>query len=103
MTDHPPDSRKPVRRRTFLSRLSLTLGGLAAAVASLPPLVYVLGPVVRPEREVWRDVGAVEQFAVVETVEVVFDAPGAEKWAGVSERMGAWLRRRGDTDSWPLP
>lgn len=98
VTAGPSDPSKRDTRRTFLSRASLALGALAAAVASLPPLVYVLGPIFRKEHEVWRDVGPVEQFAVGHTVEVVFDGPGAEQWAGVSERMGAWLRRRGETD-----
>jgi menaquinol-cytochrome c reductase iron-sulfur subunit len=97
----PDDRHDPadaLARRNFLSRLSLAIGGLAAAAAAAPPLVYVLGPILRPEREVWRDVGPVEKFAIGHTVEVVFDAPGGERWAGVSERMGVWLRRRDDRD-----
>ncbi len=67
-------------------------------MAAVPPLTFVFGPVIRRESEVWRDVGPVSKYPVGTTHEVTFDSPGAERWAGVSERMGAWLRRTGDTE-----
>lgn len=93
-----PDSAAALPRRDFLSRVSLALGAAAAALASVPAVVYVLGPSVEHEPEVWRDVGPVDQFQIGSTVEVTIDSPAAEQWAGVSERMGAWLRRVSATE-----
>lgn len=93
----PPDP-STLERRTFLSRIAMALSALAATLVAMPPLAFVFGPVIRRKSETWRDVGPVTQFPLGTTHEVIFDSPGAERWAGVSERMGAWLRRTGDTE-----
>jgi quinol---cytochrome c reductase iron-sulfur subunit, bacillus type len=92
--DRPPAA---LERRSFLARISLALGGLAAAIASLPPLAFVFGPLAEPEPDVWRVVGPVDKFAIGSTVEVIFTDPSPEPWAGVSAEMGAWLRRESET------
>jgi menaquinol-cytochrome c reductase iron-sulfur subunit len=96
-----PDANKgaePVARRRFLSRISLALGAGAAALAAIPAVAYVVGPTMKRTVEVWRDVGPVEQFEIGSTVQVTIDSPAAADWSGVSERMGAWLRRVNATD-----
>ena len=47
-------------RRRFLSRVSLALSGLAAAVVSVPILAYLLSPLLQPSPDQWRDVGLVD-------------------------------------------
>jgi menaquinol-cytochrome c reductase iron-sulfur subunit len=94
MTDpHDPGAAPPVERRRFLYVLSVVPAFIGAAIAAVPALVYAFGSIFEREGEAWRDVGPVDGFAVGSTVEVVFNAPAAEEWVGVSERMGAWLRR----------
>lgn len=94
----PHDNVEPLARRRFLSRLSLALGAGAAAFAAIPAVAYVIGPAIKTPLEVWRDVGPVDQFEVGSTVLVTINSPAAGDWAGVSERMGAWLRRANDTE-----
>lgn len=98
MNAHSRDTAGAVQRRAFLSRVCLALGGLAAAIASVPPLVYVFGPLAQKEPDVWRAVGAVDQFRVGDTIEVTFADPSPEHWGGVSVLMGAWLRRQTETE-----
>ena len=57
-------------RRSFLSRISLALSGLAAAVVSVPIIAYLLSPLLEPAPEEWRDLGLVQNFRIGETVEV---------------------------------
>lgn len=98
MNDDGRDAGDELERRSFLSRLTIGLGALAAAVAAVPPLVYIFGPVAEKEPDVWRAVGPVDRFQVGHTVEVIFTDPSPEPWAGKSARMGAWLRRNSETE-----
>lgn len=83
-------------RRTFLSRISLGLSGLAGLVVSVPIVAYLLSPLLRPAPRVWRDLGLVENFRVGETVEVAFEEPSPLPWAGQTARTAVWLRRGGE-------
>jgi quinol---cytochrome c reductase iron-sulfur subunit, bacillus type len=82
-------------RRKFLSRLSLGLSGLAAAVVSVPIIAYLLSPLLRPAPQVWRDVGMVDSFRVGDTVEVAIEEPSPLPWAGQTALTAVWLRRTG--------
>lgn len=83
-------------RRRFLSRVSLALSGLAAAVVSVPILAYLLSPLLEPTPNEWRDVGLVDNFRVGDTVEVAYDDPSPLPWAGQTARTAVWLRRISD-------
>ncbi|SRR5712692_3484461 len=85
-------------RRQFLSRLSLALVGLAAAVVSVPIVVYLLSPLINPAKNVWRSVGSVDQFQVGDTVEVTFEEPSPLHWAGQTALTAAWLHRSAALD-----
>jgi menaquinol-cytochrome c reductase iron-sulfur subunit len=100
MTDVTPEvtHRELLTRRRFLSRISLALSGLAAAVVSVPILAYLLSPLLEPPAEEWRDLGVVDNFRIGETVEVAFDEPSSLPWAGQTSRTAIWLRRSGDRD-----
>jgi menaquinol-cytochrome c reductase iron-sulfur subunit len=82
-------------RRRFLSRISLALGGLAAAVISVPIIAYLLSPIIRPAPNVWRDVANLNDVGVGETVLRDFDEPSPLPWAGQTARTAIWLRRTG--------
>ena len=85
-------------RRTLLGAAMAGLGALAGAVVSLPILNYILQPLLDPPEDVWRDVGAVDQFQVGETVQVTFEEPSPLPWSGQTATTAAWLRRTGDMD-----
>ena len=54
---------------------------------------FILGPLLAPEPDVWRAVGAVDSFKPGETVKVKFLDPSPVAWAGVTAMTAAWLRR----------
>ena len=80
-------------RRRFMSRLSIALSLVAAAIVGIPVVGFILGPLIAPEQDVWRPVGPVDKFKPGETVSVSFLDPSPMTWAGVSAMTAAWLRR----------
>jgi len=82
-------------RRRFLGRLSIALSAVAAAIVGIPVVGFILGPLIAPEPDVWRAVGAADSFKPGETVSVSFLDPSPMAWAGVSAMTAAWLRRLG--------
>lgn len=88
----PPcaDCLSPSRRR-FLTRLSLGLGALGAALIGVPSVAFLLG--LRRPTQVWRDVGALDQFTIGNTTLVKFADPSPLPWSGVTALTAAWLRR----------
>ncbi|HEY7036474.1 MAG TPA: ubiquinol-cytochrome c reductase iron-sulfur subunit [Thermomicrobiales bacterium] len=89
-------SNREESRRTFLNRACLALGGVAAAIVGVPIVGYLLTPLIKSSQSAWRDVGAVDNFAVGTTVEVAFDEPSPLPWAGQAAKTAAWLRRTDD-------
>jgi menaquinol-cytochrome c reductase iron-sulfur subunit len=85
-------------RRRFLSRLSLGAGTLAAAIAGVPVVGFLLSPMRRDDENVWRAVGALEDFPLGSTVKVTYVDPGPLPWAGYANQSAAWLRRDGEGD-----
>lgn len=81
-------------RRRFLTRLSVALGGIAAALVAIPAVGFLLG--LRKPSSVWRTVGRLEDFVVGATVKVSFLDPSPLPWAGVTAQTAAWLRRESD-------
>jgi menaquinol-cytochrome c reductase iron-sulfur subunit len=81
------------QRRTFLIKLSLGLGGLAAALASVPVLSALLAPLLEKVPDTWRKVGTVNDFDIGVTRLVTFENAAPEPWAGVNARTAVWLRR----------
>ncbi len=92
------DMNELMNRRSFLSRLNLLLVAATGAVLSVPILSYLLSPIVRPARQVWRTVGKVDDFPMGQTVRVAIEDPSPLPWAGQTARTAAWLRRTGPSD-----
>ena len=87
-----------VSRRRLLNRVLLGVTGLAGAAFSVPLLGYLLSPLIKRPAQVWRDVGAVDQFTIGQTKEVAYEDPSPQPWAGQTAKTAAWLRRGGETD-----
>jgi menaquinol-cytochrome c reductase iron-sulfur subunit len=83
-------------RRKFLARLSIGFGSMAAALAGVPVLGFLLGPLFESIAREWRSVGAVDQFKKGQTVEVKFEDASSLPWAGVTGKTAAWLRYQPD-------
>jgi menaquinol-cytochrome c reductase iron-sulfur subunit len=80
-------------RRGFLGIVGVALGGLAAAVVSVPVIGGLVAPLLNEPPETWRQVGQEGDFTVGQTVEVQFQDSSPLPWAGVSAKTAAWLRR----------
>jgi len=85
-------------RRDFLIKLSLGMGGLAAAAASVPVVSALLAPLLEKEPQTWRKVGTLADFPVGSTHLVKFENADPVAWSGVSSESAAWLRRDSETD-----
>ena len=83
-------------RRQFLSRLSIVLSAAAGALVAVPVVGFLIGPLFRNPRQVWRVVGDLSSFPVGTTVKVSFLDPSPLDWAGVTAQTAAWLRRMND-------
>lgn len=81
-------------RRRFLTRLSVTLGSIGAALAAIPSVGFLLG--LRKTPQIWRTVGKVDDFKVGSTVNVAFEDSSPLSWSGVTAQTAAWLRRTSD-------
>ena len=81
-------------RRKFLTRLSITLGSIGAALAAIPSIGFLLG--LRKTPQIWRAVGKVDDFKVGSTVNVAFQDSSPLPWSGVTAQTAAWLRRASD-------
>lgn len=88
----PVDSHT-LRRRKFLTRVTLGLGAASAGSIIWSILGFVIAPVVRKNSTAWRDVGSVDDFAVGSTKVVTFQDASTVPWAGYAGRSAAWLRR----------
>jgi menaquinol-cytochrome c reductase iron-sulfur subunit len=91
------ETRTAPGRRDFLSRVAIGMGALAATLAAIPVVGFILGPLLKRAPDVWRPVGPLSRFPIGSTVEAVFEDPSPEPWAGVSARTGIWLRREDET------
>lgn len=87
-----PGVPSPSRRR-FLNRVILAAGSLAGLVMAAPVIGFLLQPILRRPAEVWRKVGAVDDFTEGETAKVAFTDARARSWSGAVSRTGAWLQR----------
>ncbi len=90
-TTSPASGVEETDRRRFLSRLSVTLGAIGAAIVTLPSVGFLLG--LRGTPRIWRPVGTLESFKVGATVEVAFVDPSPLPWSGITGQTAAWLRR----------
>jgi menaquinol-cytochrome c reductase iron-sulfur subunit len=79
-------------RRDFLSRLTLGLSGVMAALVGVPILGYLLAPLFRPPSGEFVDVGAADQLQ--DTTLVKFRDPSPLPWAGQLADSALWVRRR---------
>jgi menaquinol-cytochrome c reductase iron-sulfur subunit len=83
-------------RRAFLAKISIALSAIAGAAVGIPVVGFLLAPLLQTTAETWRSVGKADSFQVGATVRVTFLDPSPLKWAGVTAKTAAWLRRLDD-------
>jgi menaquinol-cytochrome c reductase iron-sulfur subunit len=101
-SDSPPAERsaspEELSRRRFFERLSVALGSLCAAILAIPSVGFIIAPLFGKTPQLWRTVGKVTEFEVGKTVSVAFEDSTPLRWAGVTARTAAWLRRVTESD-----
>jgi Rieske Fe-S protein len=91
-----PTPTDPTRRRSFLGILSGILGAMAAVLVGVPFVGFVFRK--RQRREVWVDLGPVENFAQGQTQIATFDNPLRQPWDGVTAQTEVFVRNQGKGD-----
>lgn len=80
-------------RRKFIQWLTYCLGGLAALLAGIPFVGFVIRtPKWPPE---WVKLGPVAKFPKDETRMVLFDNPIRQPWDGITAHTGVYVRNEG--------
>lgn len=91
-----PQPKPDINRRKFLTRLSIGLGAIGAALIAVPSVAFLLG--LRKTPQIWQTVGKPEDFEIGSTVNVSFPDPSPLPWSGVTAQTAAWLRRVSDQE-----
>lgn len=86
-------SAEVLRRREFLNRLSLGLGGIIGVIIGIPVVSFLLAPLFNRVKQEWRSVGPAAQFEIGQTVQIAVDDPSPLPWAGIVSKTSVWLRR----------
>ena len=97
MNDQAQADKQQKSRRSFLAILSFALGGLAAAIVSIPVIGALLNPWLKKEPRVWRPIGSVDDFETGTFQLAQYADADPQSWAGVTARTAAWVRRDADT------
>lgn len=92
-------TRKLMNRQVFVGLFLATVGGIGSVVIGLPIIGVVLGPLFTSPSDVWREVGAVGDFTVGDTVQVnyTYNQGEVQQWSGTTQQTAAWLRRNSTT------
>jgi menaquinol-cytochrome c reductase iron-sulfur subunit len=82
-------------RKDFLTRISLSIAALSAAVMAVPVISALVAPLLESKESLWRTVGHVDDFPVGSTRLISFENADSEPYAGMLAKSAAWLRRSG--------
>ncbi len=80
-------------RRKFLAGVTYALTGVIGVIVTVPIIGFIVAPIFRQKAKVWRDVGAVDSFTIGTTRLVEYEDASSLRWAGVTARSAAWVRR----------
>lgn len=83
-----------IRRRELLSRVTIGLSALIAAIVGVPIVGFLVAPLFRAAAAEFVEVGATADFPVGETTLVRFRDPSPLPWAGQLAETALWVRRR---------
>jgi menaquinol-cytochrome c reductase iron-sulfur subunit len=81
-----------ITRKEFMTRISLGIAALSAAVAAIPVISALVAPLLERGKGEWRNVGSPADFPVGSTKLISFLNDDAKPYAGVTAKTAAWLR-----------
>jgi Rieske Fe-S protein len=82
-------------RRFFFGWLTALTGAVAAALAAIPFVSYLLGPLRKSPTD-WMPLGSLADFPVGETRLARFPNPISLPWDGMTAKTGVYVRNLGD-------
>src|SRR5690348_11822185 len=82
-------------RRTLFQWLTYAMGAVAAALAAVPLIGYLIGPLLRKREPEWVRLGPVTKFPPGETRLATFDNPIRQPWDGMTAMTGVYVRNLG--------
>ena len=91
----PTPAEQPIPRRRFLMRLGIALNAVAATLAALPILGYILSPVRTRAARAWVSLGPVSNFPEGETRLATYRNPFSQVWDGHTANIACYVRRVG--------
>ncbi len=91
-----PEHEKTPARRTFFRWITGAAGAVAAAMAGVPIVGYLVG--LGKPKVFWVTMGKVADFPQYETRHVTFDNPLRQPWDGITSQTGVYVRNLGTDD-----
>ena len=82
-------------RRGFLFTLGLALSAAASALAAIPVIGYIIGPVRGRAGQAWIKLGSVGNFPEGQTRLATYENPFRVPWDGPTAKIACWVRRIG--------
>jgi menaquinol-cytochrome c reductase iron-sulfur subunit len=82
-----------VNRRSFLTKITIAIGGFIGAVLAFPLITAMLDPITRKKDTTWRKVGNLIDFEEGKTKMVSFENASPYKWSGKIAYSAAYIRR----------
>jgi menaquinol-cytochrome c reductase iron-sulfur subunit len=82
-----------VRRRKFLSWLTIGLGGASIGSIIWAVIAFILAPLEKKTASPWRIVGKVDDFKAGTVTVVKLEDASSLAWAGYAGKTAAYLRR----------
>ena len=92
------ETTEEINRRNFLIKLSLALGGIAAAAVAIPVIGALLAPLLQKSPQTWRTLGLPSDFKIGSTTLISFIDADPLPYAGITAKSAAWLRRVSEND-----
>ena len=87
------DNPEEMTRKQFMTRVSLSIAAVSAAVMAVPCIAALVAPLLEENPSSWRTIGRIEDFPVGSTRLVDFENADAEPYSGMLTKSAAWLRR----------
>jgi len=85
--------RQNINRKAFMGLFIAGVGGLASLLVGIPIIGTFFSPLINTAPNVWRDVGAIDDFEIAKTVQVNIEYAQTLPWGGSTDFSAAWLRR----------
>ncbi|OGR57349.1 MAG: hypothetical protein A3I11_07165 [Elusimicrobia bacterium RIFCSPLOWO2_02_FULL_39_32] len=85
------DLNNKISRRSFLTYVIVSLGGLMGAILTGLGGGYFLSPIWRKKEDSWIDLGLVKDFTEGEPLKINFTVRKRDAWSTIESKSSAWI------------